>query len=77
MVGQGGDQDTGHDGPGFAETCGKHQCKQLRLVAHFGERDDSGGDEEGFQETNSSRDAGTSDYGNPPGIGGCAVKGLA
>ena len=50
VVGQGGDKDAGDDGPGLAETRSEDEGEQLRLVAHFGEGDDAGGDEESFHE---------------------------
>ena len=48
VVHQGRHQDAKHDRPGFAKTCGQHEREQLRLVAHLGERDDGGRNEEGF-----------------------------
>ncbi|MNT52050.1 hypothetical protein D3C72_1890570 [compost metagenome] len=48
MVDECGDQNAQNDRPGFAKACGEHQRKQLRLVAHFGERNDGGGDKKRF-----------------------------
>ena len=48
MVGQGGHQDACNDGPGLAKTRGQNEREQLRLVAHFGEGDDTCGDEKSF-----------------------------
>ena len=36
-------------GHGLRIARGKHQCQQLRLVAQFADRDDQGGNEQGFQ----------------------------
>jgi hypothetical protein len=41
MVGDGGNKDTQHNGPGLAKTRCEDQGKELRLVAHFGEGDDA------------------------------------
>ncbi|MNN51577.1 hypothetical protein D3C81_1662220 [compost metagenome] len=48
VVDERGDQDAKDDGKGLAIARGQHQRQQLRLVAHFSERDDACGDEEGF-----------------------------
>ena len=55
VVDQGGDQDAGNDREGLAETRGQNDGQQLRLVAHLAERDDAGGDEEGFHEISKGR----------------------
>ena len=41
-------------GQGLSKSRGQHQRKKLGFVAHFGESDDTGGDEESFHEKNSS-----------------------
>ena len=38
-------------GQGLRKRAARTSDEQLRLVAHFGERDDAGGDEEGFHGT--------------------------
>ena len=48
MVDQGGDQDAEDDRQRAPVARGQHERQQLRLVAHFGEGDDTCGDEEGF-----------------------------
>jgi len=50
MVEQGGGQNAPHNGPRALEARGQHEGQQLGLVAHLGEGDDAGGQEEGFQE---------------------------
>ena len=65
------------DRPGLAEARGEHEGEQLRLVAHFGERDDAGGDEEGFHEETPAGERERNDARHPRPNGGCAVKGLA
>ena len=45
------DKDAQTDRQGFLETGGENQGQQLGLVAHFGEGDQSGRDEEGFHGT--------------------------
>jgi hypothetical protein len=42
-------EDAQHDRAGALELGGEDERQQLRLVAHFGECDESGGDEQGFQ----------------------------
>ena len=49
MVCERGDEDAEHDGKGLAEARGQQQREQLGLVADLGQRDDAGGDEQGFQ----------------------------
>ena len=50
MVEQRGDQNTQHDGHGAPEARGEDEGEQLGLVADFSQRDEAGGDEEGFHE---------------------------
>src|SRR5690606_31847454 len=49
VVGQGGEHYAPDDRPGAAEAGGQEQGEQLRLVADFGEGDDSGGNQQGFE----------------------------
>ncbi|VDO18237.1 unnamed protein product [Brugia timori] len=59
MVDDGGGEDARHDRPGFSETGCQQEGEQLGLVAHFGERDDTGRDEKSFHEKNGSLAEGT------------------
>jgi hypothetical protein len=49
VVGEGGDEDAGHDRPRLAELAGEDEGEQLRLVADLGKRDDAERDEESVQ----------------------------
>ena len=49
MVGKRRHEDTGDDGPGLAQSRGENEGKQLSLVADFGNGNQQGGSEEGFQ----------------------------
>ena len=50
MVDERGRQNAQHDGHGLLEAGGQDEGQQLGLVADFGQRDDAGGDEEGFHD---------------------------
>ena len=50
VVGNRGHENAPDDGPGPAKTRREDKRQQLRLVAHFSEGDDAGGDEKGFHE---------------------------
>ena len=45
VIDDGGGKDAGHDGPRLAKPRGQDEREQLRLVAHFGEPNQPGGDE--------------------------------
>ncbi|MNL61081.1 hypothetical protein D3C87_1849570 [compost metagenome] len=49
MVGQSGDHDAEDNWPGLAKARGQQQGEQLGLVADFGQGNDQGRDEQGFQ----------------------------
>jgi hypothetical protein len=76
MVHQRGDEDAEDDREGLAEFCGEDERQQLRLVADFGEGDDAGGDQEGFQWGLRGRQA-TMTIPPPRPGGGSMIKGLA
>ena len=57
VVDERGDEDAGDDRPRPRIARGEDEGEELRLVAEFAERDDGGGDEEGFEHLEGSRPA--------------------